>query len=236
MLSKPDTPQAGLPASARFSAWGRQAWRELLDVIFPPRCAHCARLDTHWCADCLEALNQEALHIELNHQHTALAELDAYASTGTHQGILQSAIQALKYDEQVALARPLGLRLAHVLKTLQWDITFILPVPLHASRYAKRGYNQSELLAQEMAHTLEIPYLNQAIIRHRNTRPQVGLHREGRLVNVQAAFISTQPLIGQSLVLVDDVRTTGATLSACAQAARLAGAERVYALTVTHAI
>jgi ComF family protein len=220
------------PAPATKFAWGRQLWHDVLDLVFPPRCVHCGRLDTHWC----DACHQLLLNEPLDPQARQLDHLDACLATASHQGILQDAIQALKYHGQTQLALDLGQRLAQVMRETAWQASFILPIPLHTLRYAKRGYNQSELLAQTMAQTLNIPCQSQVIVRHRNTRPQVGLQREGRLVNVQAAFISTQSLTGQSLVLVDDVRTTGATLSACAQAARDAGAERVYALTVTSAL
>src|SRR5688500_13594877 len=122
---------------------GEQARRWLdgaLDLIFPPRCALCGRLDTRWCARCAFDLSAIPLPTELR----ACPPLDAVAVTALHTGKLQQAIHALKYDHATVLADPLGRRLAARLETLQWTFDMMVPVPLHKSRESWRGYNQAK--------------------------------------------------------------------------------------------
>jgi predicted amidophosphoribosyltransferase len=110
----------------------------------------------------------------------------------------------------------------------------VIPVPLHADRQRERGYNQSLALANIVAAHLNISCAHQALIRWRDTPPQVGHSRRQRAENMRGAFRAGDPLVG-SVLLVDDVFTTGATLQACAFAALQAGADTVYGLTVSAA-
>ena len=119
------------------------------------------------------------------------------------------------------------------IRPLEADL--VVPVPLSVGRQRERGYNQSELIARELADlgTLPAPVTN-ALIRHRDTRPQVELQRAERLTNVRGAFDCPQPdlVAGHRVLLIDDVSTTGATLEACAVPLIAAGATRVMALVV----
>jgi ComF family protein len=110
-------------------------------------------------------------------------------------------------------------------------------VPLHPARLAERGYNQSELLAAELARCWSLPRLSSsALIRTRETDSQVGLDLPARQANVAGAFTASPRWVeGQDVLLVDDVCTTGATLNACAQALREAGAVTVSAVTLARA-
>jgi ComF family protein len=104
-----------------------------------------------------------------------------------------------------------------------------VPVPLHPSRLAERGYNQSSLLARRVARHLGAPFAPLALARARDTPKQATLDREARLANVAGAFRVREPtrVYGRAVLLVDDVSTTGATLAACAQALQAAGASAV---------
>jgi ComF family protein len=111
----------------------------------------------------------------------------------------------------------------------------ILPVPLHPKRQAERGYNQSALLARRLGRVVALPVREDVLRRVRSTPPQVGLDRAKRRENVAGAFACPPDhpaLVGKTLLLVDDVCTVGATLAACAEALRAAGAREVWALTV----
>jgi ComF family protein len=156
------------------------------------------------------------------------------SATGIHGGKLQEAVHALKYANARQLTIPLGNRLLKSLDALRWQIDAVIPVPLHEARQRERGYNQARLLAEYVAQARGIAYQPNAIERWRNTPPQVGRNRAQRQANVHGAFRAVAPLAG-SVLLVDDVFTTGATLQACALAAREAGASEVYALTVSAA-
>lgn len=112
------------------------------------------------------------------------------------------------------------------------DLEALVPVPLHWSRRLRRGYNQSELLAQRLTAGFDRPVVN-ALRRVRATRPQVGLDPAQRRRNVAEAFEAVSSLVvkGGYYLLIDDVYTTGATLRECARTLRAAGAARVAALT-----
>jgi competence protein ComFC len=202
---------------------------DLLDLVFPPRCENCGRVDTAWCDDCLVRLQAHPLFIRERHN---VAHIPQLLASGVHEGLLQTAIHAFKYHQQPQLGMILGERLARLLPQNAWQIDLVTPVPLHASRMKKRGYNQSEVLGNIVAQSHAIPLNSLAILRERETRQQVGLNRAERMVNVADAFRATDVVIGKTLLIVDDVVTTGSTLSACADAALQGGAKRVYALTL----
>ncbi len=203
-----------------------------IDLLFPPRCAGCGRVDARWCTTCQQALDTLPLQI---HQ-AALPPLARSAATGLHEGKLQQAVHALKYEGVVALAEPLSARMIAGLRVLNWKFNLIVPVPLHASRQRWRRYNQAHLLGDALEHALNIPCEPEALERLRATPPQVGLSRSERQSNVEGAFAADPTRVaGAVVLLVDDVFTTGATLQACARATLEAGAQAVYSLTVTAA-
>jgi ComF family protein len=117
---------------------------------------------------------------------------------------------------------------------LNWTIDMIVPVPMHTTRLRERGYNQAQLLGEHAAQQLAIPCVPEAVQRLRHTQSQVNLNAQERQANMQDAFEANPQLVsGQTILLIDDVYTTGATLAACAQTALDAGATAVYGLTVT---
>lgn len=204
-------------------------FHQVFDLVFPPRCVGCGRVDTVWCEHCIADLADVPLKMR-----TARLKGVDMATTGIHRGKLQQAVQALKYDDVIELAEPLGARLSAALNTLAWSPDIVIPIPLHRERLQERGYNQSYLLAEQVAAARGIPCLPDAARRERYTRPQVGLSRDERLLNVSNAFIADAAQCrNQKVLIVDDVLTTGATLSACASAVLAAGAAQVCGLTVT---
>ncbi|HEX2906739.1 MAG TPA: ComF family protein [Phototrophicaceae bacterium] len=204
----------------------------VIDLVFPPRCAGCGRVDTLWCERCQTALEQ----MPPPRQVQPLPPLSGMASSGVHAGKIQQAIWSLKYENGRALAEPLGERLAQHLAHLEWAIDQVVPVPMHAHRLAERGYNQAQLLAEQLALHAALPCVPTALRRWRFTPSQVGMGRSERLTNVKDAFAADAALVqGRTILLVDDVYTTGATLSACAEALLAVGAAAVYGLTVSAA-
>jgi ComF family protein len=207
-------------------------WKNLLDLVFPPRCEHCGRVDVGWCATCSTELQQYPLSIRTRD----IPDIEQVFATGDHEGILRDAIHALKYTQQRHLANALGERLSVALDNLNLGVDALVAVPSHANRQAKRGYNQSIELCDVVSQLSDIPFNPQALTRVRDTRSQVGLTQAERLVNVEDAFRPTTAFHGDTLLLIDDVCTTGATLSACARSLKEAGAISVYALTLAAAI
>lgn len=204
----------------------------VLDLIFPPRCTGCGRVDYRWCNSCRAELEASPLSPSVR----PLSETLSVASTGLHGGKVQQAIHALKYDNVPEVGAALATRMVEVLKLQSWQIDTIVPVPLHTSRKLQRGYNQSQILGEFISQSYNIPCDPDVVIRQRETQSQVTLNRQERLTNMQDAFLANSELIsGKTLLIVDDVLTTGATLLAVSEALLEAGATRTYGLTITTA-
>jgi ComF family protein len=164
--------------------------------------------------------------------------VDAARSAGLYDGSLREIVHAFKYEGRRGLAAPLAEMMRAAGASILSDAHLIVPVPLHFWRRVRRGFNQ----ADDLARRLDLPVLH-ALIRVRPTAPQTGLTAAARRRNVRNAFTMSraprrarQRLEGRIVVLVDDVRTTGATLDACAFVLKSAGAAEVRALTVARAV
>ena len=131
-------------------------------------------------------------------------------------GALSTVIQRFKYDPIPELARPLGLLLAAEARKLGISAHAVVPVPLHPTRLFERGFNQATLLARPVARAIGASFHPRALERVRPTPKQAELDRAARVQNVKGAFRLRQRLSGK-ILLVDDVRTTGATQDECAR-------------------
>jgi ComF family protein len=222
----------------------------VLDLLFPPQCAGCGAPGTEFCDRCAQLVEPvpdticarcgrpQALAVRLCADcRTAPSPLAGSRAAALHTEPLRQAIHALKYEDRPQLAGPLGRYLVAVFQHDPWQsiadrFDAVVPAPLHAERLRERGYNQSELLAATLCDACGLTLRPGWIARVRATRQQVGLNAAERRQNVAGAFRSSDDVAGTTLLLVDDVYTTGATLRACAEAARAAGANQVYALTL----
>ena len=152
---------------------------------------------------------------------------------GGYHGKLAEAVKALKFRHASRLARLFGRTLAREVARHGWRIDVVCPVPLHLSRRWQRGYNQSMLIASALAQALERPcqpYLS----RPKRTRQQARLTGHARHVNVAGAF-QARRLAGEQVLLVDDVITSGATITESSLALLSAGASRVFVAAVAQA-
>lgn len=145
-------------------------------------------------------------------------------------------VLALKHGDRPEIARPAGLWLARAARPFLRDGMLIAPVPLHWSRLLRRRYNQSALLAQALARQTGLPHCPDLLVRHRRTAALDGKGVADRFEMVSGA-IRAHPrrrhrMAGRTVVLVDDVMTSGATLAACATACLDAGAAKVHILTL----
>lgn len=119
---------------------------------------------------------------------------------------------------------------------LGWKVDLVAPIPLGKQRLRERGYNQVAMIAKPLAMGLGLKYSPEALARQKETRSQVGLSREERRRNVRDAFRADAGVRGKIVLIMDDVSTTGSTLSSCAGALYSSGAKDVYALTVARAL
>jgi competence protein ComFC len=166
-----------------------------------------------------------------------LRALSRLRSAVAYEGPIELAIQRFKYEGWRRLAGPLALLLAERLVVEGLPAQWVVAVPLHPSRLRQRGFNQAELLARELRRRLALGRPPGELIRMRATPPQVGHDRLWRLENVSGAFgWRGADLAGRSLLVVDDVATTGATLDACAAALRACGAGPVIGASVARVI
>jgi ComF family protein len=150
---------------------------------------------------------------------------------------LRPALHRLKYRSDIALGEALAWSLAGFLDGLGWQAELVIPIPLSRQRLQERGYNQVGLIAKPLAQMMRWQYSEEALKRARHTRSQVGLTAAQRRTNTLGAFQAQAPRVqGKTILLIDDVATTGATLSAASASLVSAGARRVYALTMAKAL
>ena len=153
---------------------------------------------------------------------------------GAYEGSLRAIVHALKYQSRQTIARPLALRMRQACPEMLAGADAVVPVPLHPSRERRRGFNQ----AYELARHLGLP-LSPALCRTRRTAAQADLPAARRHANVRGAFTidgRASSVTGLTVVLVDDVSTTGATINACAAVLVAAGAREVRAFTAARAV
>lgn len=150
---------------------------------------------------------------------------------------VQNGLHAMKYRRNLALGDALASQMADFLRSLQWNADLMIPVPLGKNRMKERGYNQVALVAEPLAYLTGLVYSPQALWKHRETRSQVGLNVSQRRDNVQGAYRADPNVVkGRSIVVMDDVATTGSTIFSCTEALLTAGARDVYAMTIARAL
>ncbi len=218
---------------------------DLLALLLPPRCGGCRRVGSWLCQRCRQRIHrlEEPLCRRCGVQlesarkecgcRTRLRNLARLRSATEYDGPIELAIQRFKYQGWRPLAEPLARLMAERVMIEGLAARWILAVPLHPSRQRERGFNQAELLAAHLRKRLGITCPPGELVRTRATPSQVGRDRLRRLANVGGAFSWRGPLLGgESILLVDDVATTGATLDACASALRAAGSGPVMGISI----
>jgi ComF family protein len=211
----------------------------LLDLALPPACAGCGAEGEALCRHCGRALGKRLelpAGVPIGLPASLPASLAQLEWCAPFAGTVRTALHQLKYSGERRLAAPLAAAMAARWREAGVGGDLLVPVPVHASRSRQRGYDQAVLLTAGVSRVLGTPWLP-VLSRTRPTRPQFDLGRKARLVNVAGAFEIAGPacataIAGRWIVLIDDVVTTGATLTACAEALYGAGATAVSALTV----
>lgn len=221
-----------------------------LDLLFPKWCLDCGREGAYICHSCRRRLpeitpalcpvcGKSQIHGQLCPSCVSQRpEIDGIRSPFRFEGLIRRAVHELKYRNLRALAQPLAGLLNEYLVKNRLPGEVLVPVPLHPKRLRQRGYNQSQLLAKELGRLARLPVVSNYLLRQRPSPPQTGTTSAAeRQANVAGAFsCRDERLKGKQILLIDDVATSGATLSACAAALKAAGAGSVWGLTIAREI
>ncbi len=232
---------------------GRDAlwlWHRALDLLFPPQCVVCGRLERWLCPACLQQIplldaplcplcgrlwDRPGVCKACEEHPLRVSRIRAAVLFAP--GAVQDALHALKYRGATELAAPLALLMEQAWQRYAFESDMLIPVPLHPRRERRRGYNQAAWLALALGARLQLPVAPRGLLRVRHTVSQTRLSREERRQNVAEAFSLAPGLnvSGLRITLIDDVATTGATLDACAGVLLDHGARDITALTVARA-
>ena len=143
----------------------------------------------------------------------------------------------MKYRRNIGLGESVAIQMTDFVRSLHWPVEMMIPVPLGKNRLKERGYNQVGLVARPLAYQIGMRYEPDALWKTRETRSQVGLTISQRKENVNNAYRADSKVVTRKTILImDDVATTGSTISACTAALLFAGAQEVYVLTIARAL
>ena len=206
----------------------------LLDLIFPKICVACGKISQHLCNECQASIKPVF-------GYKVVPQLDEVMFIWHYDNqVIKALIKSFKYDFIIELANNLNyffhqLDYSNKLKMFS-SADFLVPVPLHQKRQLWRGFNQSLIIAELLAQIINLPVKNDLITRVVATKQQARLGLTDRLLNLQAAFkvidLLDDSLISKKIILIDDVLTTGATLTAMAQALRSKGFSEIKAIVL----
>lgn len=226
----------------------RLAWSGL-DWLFPPRCGGCGKAGSRWCDECQGKVpvltgrlcekcglpvSRDGLCERCRTDPPPFRALRAWAAFDFP---VRQALHKLKYRRDMGLGDALAVPLARFTASLSWPLEVVLPVPLGRKRMQERGYNQVDLIARPLSLALDLDYQPAALKRKRETASQVGLSAAERRENMQNAFLADAAIVrGKTVLVMDDVSTTGSTLTSCSEALLQSGAKDVFALTVARAL
>lgn len=231
---------------------------KVLRLIFPKTCLSCNKIiaDGEFCADDWKALcflQKPACNICFSPFEFHVADDAICGSCAQNRPEYFKAISVLKYDEfsgklisnfkyfdQTHLTKYFSKIMNEAAQHVLPDIDYIAPVPLHKFKIIKRKYNQSALLAKQIAFLNNKKLLLNLLIRSKNSKAQAGLQKNQRLKNVVGIFRINQKFLDKvkdkNILLIDDVITTGATVNQCAKVLKKSGVNRVYVLTLAKTV
>jgi len=207
-----------------------RVFSDFFNLFFPRKCNHCGnnldKTEAEVCKKCLFEIPKTNFYTDAENPvyKTFWGRVSIeFATSGyyfTKKSILQNLLHHIKYHNKKELAFELGKYLGTELSSVEnfKNCDVIMPVPLHPVKKKKRGYNQSEWIANGMSEKMDIPVNTNVLMRHVNSKSQTKKNRVERWENVRSAFKVKTPdkFSDQHILLVDDVITTGATLEACA--------------------
>lgn len=215
----------------------------ILDLIFPKRCVNCQKFGSYICRDCLKKVEfvdkpicpicqRQAVGGKTHPGCSNRLSLDGLIVGMKYRGPVKIAVKKIKYRWVRDIEETLG----ELLVKNMWKFDFpqgsiLVPIPLHSKRKRWRGFNQAELLANYFAKKFH-QKASVSLSRIIDTKPQVGLKKDGRIKNIKGAFIVNGDVRGKELILVDDVFTSGATMMEACRVLKRVGAKSVWAMTL----
>lgn len=222
-------------------------WFDFVDLVFPRCCEACDKSlignETTICTACriaLPRIAKDSVHAEtVKYQFVHFPEVVSTQAflLFTKRGKVQRLLHAMKYKGNKDVGVLLGLMFGQELlaENRLPPAGLIVSVPLHKRKLAKRGYNQSDLLAEGLSQATGIPWSGSVLTRKKYTETQTGKSKKERRDNVEGVFEAENSLTHQSVIIIDDVLTTGATLGACIEALKTAGCSEFHILTIAMA-
>ena len=206
--------------------------RYFLSLPFPDKCIGCREKGESFCKKCADGAKR------VENKAGSVLFLDKLYYWGDYENpALRKALRSYKYHGMKNLAEPFSQMLSELLKPELPDFSdkaLIVPIPAHKARISLRGYNQAELLAQKLSQKTNLPFNPEILVKIKNTPSQTSLSGLERMLNIKNSFsVKTHEYIkNKKIILVDDIITTGATLSEAARVLKEAGALMVAGLVV----
>ena len=221
-----------------------------LDLLFPQWCVGCGREGAFICSSCAATMSRIMPPVcprcgrpqpsgILCPQCVGLhAALDGIRSPFQFEGVVRDAVHQLKYRNIRAISVPLAGYLCDYLTGNPVPGDVLVPAPLHQKRLKERGYNQANLIAYKLGSLLNLPVVDDCLVRQKYVSPQAGTASvtERRANMVDAFACHNNKLEGKAVIVIDDVATSGATLEACAAALKAGGADSVWGVTLAREI
>ncbi len=218
----------------------------VLLTLYPNKCAGCKKIipkDKVWCDECKDAL----VYPKYSKHCRVCFQQKEFCTCKKHPKFYRSAVSAFEYKDSAKqavvrmkkinkdktfdfFAQEMANTVNKRFKNVEFDA--VLPVPMHSSKRRKRGFNQSEMLAHHLCEKLDVPLETNLLFQSKNTKSQHTLKYKQRLSNVKDAYKTKEIQTDyKTLLLVDDVLTSGATLNECAKQLRINGVQNVYCIT-----
>ncbi len=197
----------------------------ILDLLFPKKCLECNLYGKYICSDCLKKVKKNGWNS------------DWVYSVWRYQGVIRKAILALKYRYSTAITKELVDSICRILKreNIDPENAILVPIPLHRLRKNFRGFNQSEELGRLIAEKMNWKFVPDMLVRIKPTIPQTQLTGNLRRENLERAFIFNKKIKlqeNETIILFDDILTTGSTLLAASKVLREGEVKRILCLTI----
>ena len=206
------------------------------NLLFPPKCVLCRKLLSRQEQDLCRRCRIEAPEYPMPKNHISFVA--GWTAVWYYRGDVRESLLRYKFRNVRSYAGCYGRQIAELLRSHDWTyFDLVTWVPVSAARKAERGYDQVELIAQEVAKELNLP-LVPTLKKIRNTLPQSGFSRpDQRLANVKNVYIvpDRQRILEKRILLLDDIITTGATVCECSRVLSIAGAKKIYCASVAAA-